>query len=195
MVLIGKKFPQIVVKGINNLGREIRFNLVHEIIQSNKNAIIFWYPKDFTNICPSELHALQDKIDEFNKRNCLIFAASCDTCETHLAWLNTPKEVGGIKGITFPILSDTKRELSSLLGILDSDDNVSYRATYLLDNNGIVYYESVNDMKIARNIEDYLRLIDAKKFIEEKGTACPANWKVGDEGVEYSVYDMKFSFL
>ena len=149
MALIGKKFPQLFMKVMTYLGKELNLDIVFEVMNKKCDAIIFWYPKDFTNICPTELNAIQDSISEFEKRNCLVFAASCDTCETHLAWLNTPKDRGGIQGVKFPIISDTKRNLSSMLGILDSEDNVPYRATYLIDQNGIVYHESVNDMRIA----------------------------------------------
>src|SRR5690606_17976530 len=161
-----------------------------------KKVLLFWYPKDFTYVCPTELHAFQAALPEFEKRNTLVVGASCDTAEVHFAWLNTPKDNGGIQGITYPILADSNRNLSSLLGILDitngeydeeSDtfllegDNVTYRATYLIDEDGRVFHESVNDMPLGRNVSEYLRMVDAFTHVQEKGEVCPAYWEEGKE--------------
>lgn len=195
MVLIGKKFPGINVKSMSYLGIEKFISVVSEATSNKKKVLLLWYPKDFTNICPTELHAFQEKVIEFEDRNCIIIAASCDSCETHLAWLKIHKNHGGISGVRYPILADTKRDLSSILGILDSEDNVPYRATYLIDEDGIVFYESVNENSIARNVDDYLRILDAKKLVQTKGVACPANWKEGDEGIDVSIYNVDLNFL
>ena len=160
--------------------------------------MLFWYPKDFTFVCPTELHAFQAALPEFEKRNTIVIGASCDTNEVHFAWLNTPKNNGGIEGVTYPILADTNRNLSNILGILDiesksySDEtdsiivegsNVTYRATYLIDEDGKIFHESVNDMPLGRNVNEYLRLVDAYTHVQTKGEVCPANWEEGKEAM------------
>jgi len=184
MSLVGKQFPDITVKAINAEGDELQVNLSRPGLKK----VLFWYPKDFTFVCPTELHAFQDAIEEFNKRGVEVYGASCDTAEVHFAWLNTPKDDGGIQGVTYPILADSRRELASYLGILDYEaweegnkdgDNVSYRATYLIDETGRVFHESVNDMPLGRNVDEYLRIIDAKLHNEKYGEVCPANWEEG----------------
>ena len=159
---------------------------------------MFWYPKDFTFVCPTELHAFQTALPEFEKRNTIVIGASCDTNEVHFAWLNTPKNNGGIEGVTYPILADTNRNLSNILGILDIDSteyseetdsviiegsNVTFRATYLIDETGKIFHESVNDMPLGRNVNEYLRMVDAYTHIQEKGEVCPANWEAGKEAM------------
>ena len=161
--------------------------------------VLFWYPKDFTFVCPTELHAFQAAMGEFEKRNTMVIGASCDTNEVHFAWLNTAKDNGGIEGVTYPILADTTRNLSSTLGILDievgeySDDtdtyliegsNVTYRATYLIDETGKIFHESVNDMPLGRNVNEYIRLIDAYTHVQTNGEVCPANWEEGKDAMK-----------
>jgi peroxiredoxin (alkyl hydroperoxide reductase subunit C) len=188
MSLVGKQFPDITVKAINTEGDELQVNLSRPGLKK----ILFWYPKDFTFVCPTELHAFQDAIEEFNSRGVEVYGASCDTAEVHFAWLNTPKDDGGIQGVTYPILADSRRELASYLGILDYEaweegnkdgDNVTYRATYLIDETGRVYHESVNDMPLGRNVDEYLRIIDAKLHNEKHGEVCPANWEEGKDAM------------
>ena len=174
MSLVGKQFPDITVKAINTEGDELQVNLSRPGLKK----ILFWYPKDFTFVCPTELHAFQDAIEEFNARGVEVYGASCDTAEVHFAWLNTPKDDGGIEGVNYPLLSDTTRKLSEELNILD-DESVTYRATYLIDETGRVYHESVNDMPLGRNVDEYLRIIDAKLHNEKHGEVCPANWEEG----------------
>ena len=182
MSLVGKQFPYIDVKAIDYLGDTFNINVFKKAKEENKKIILFWYPKDFTFVCPTEIHAFQEKMDEFEKRNTIVIGASCDTAEVHFAWLNTPKDDGGIEGVEYPLISDTTRRLSEKLNILD-DESVTYRATYLIDSTGIVFHESINDMPIGRNVEEYIRLIDAKIFNEEKGDVCPANWDSTKDGM------------
>jgi peroxiredoxin (alkyl hydroperoxide reductase subunit C) len=182
MSLVGKQFPYIDVKAIDYLGDSFDINVSKKAKEENKKIILFWYPKDFTFVCPTEIHAFQEKMDEFEKRNTIVIGASCDTVEVHFAWLNTPKDDGGIEGVEYPLISDTTRRLSEKLDILD-DESVTYRATYLIDSTGTVFHESVNDMPIGRNVDEYIRLIDAKIFNEEKGDVCPANWDSTKDGM------------
>lgn len=198
MSLVGKKFPNIAVDAISEMGDNLKINIYEEAVNNNKKVLLFWYPKDFTFVCPTELHAFQAALGEFEKRNTMVIGASCDTNEVHFAWLNTPKDNGGIEGVTYPILADTNRNLSNILGILDIESteyseetdsviiegsNVTYRATYLVDETGKIFHESVNDMPLGRNVNEYLRLIDAYTHVQTKGEVCPANWEEGKEAM------------
>ena len=195
---VGRKFPNIAVNAMDEMGDTLKINVLKEAVDNNKKVLLFWYPKDFTFVCPTELHAFQEKLAEFEKRNTMVIGASCDTAEVHFAWLNTAKDDGGIEGVTYPILADSNRNLSSLLGILDITDGeydeetdtylldgdyVSYRATYLIDEDGRIFHESVNDMPLGRNVNEYLRMIDAFTHVQEKGEVCPANWEEGKEAM------------
>jgi len=178
MSLVGKIFPNITKKAIDEMGDSFEINILDEAVNKKQKVLLFWYPKDFTFVCPTEIHAFQSKLEEFTKRGCKVIGASCDTNEVHFAWLTTPKDNGGIEGVTFPLISDSNRQLSGTLDILnhEEDDFVSYRATYLIDETGMIFHESVNDMPIGRNVDEYLRLLDAKIHNEKHGEVCPANW-------------------
>ncbi|MDR0229608.1 MAG: peroxiredoxin [Flavobacteriaceae bacterium] len=198
MSLVGKKFPNITVDAMSEMGDDLRINIFEEATKNNKKVLLFWYPKDFTFVCPTELHAFQAALPEFEKRNTIVIGASCDTNEVHFAWLNTAKDNGGIEGVTYPIIADTQRNLSSVLGILDVENevyneeldsvqiegsNVTYRATYLVDESGKIFHESVNDMPLGRNVNEYLRLIDAYTHVQTHGEVCPANWEEGKDAM------------
>ena len=120
MSIVGKKFPDLEVNAMNEMGDTIQVNVLEEAVKNNKKVLLFWYPKDFTYVCPTELHAFQQALPEFENRNTIVIGASCDTAEVHFAWLNTPKDNGGIEGITYNLLADSNRNLSSLIGILDA---------------------------------------------------------------------------
>ena len=119
MSIVGKKFPDLQVNAMTELGDTIQINVLEEAVKNNKKVVLFWYPKDFTYVCPTELHAFQAALPEFEKRNTIVIGASCDTAEVHFAWLSTSKDNGGIEGVTYPLLADSNRNLSSRLGILD----------------------------------------------------------------------------
>jgi len=198
MSFVGKKFPNFAVDAISEMGDNLKINIFEQATNNNKKVLLFWYPKDFTFVCPTELHAFQAALSEFEKRNTIVIGASCDTNEVHFAWLNTPKDKGGIEGVTYPILADTNRNLANALDILDIESsdfndetgtvllegsNVTYRATFLVDEDGKVFHESVNDMPLGRNVNEYLRLIDAYTHVQVKGEVCPANWEEGKEAM------------
>jgi len=198
MSLVGKKFPNLNVDAVNEMGDTFKLNVLEEAVNNNKKVLLFWYPKDFTFVCPTELHAFQAALGEFEKRNTIVIGASCDTPEVHFAWLSTSKDNGGIEGVTYPILADSNRNLSSILDILDitketydeetgtvqvEGDNVTYRATYLIDENGLVQHESINNMPLGRNVNEYLRLIDALAHNQKHGEVCPANWEEGKDAM------------
>ena len=198
MAIVGKKFPNLNVDAINDKGNTFKVNVLEEAVNNKKKVVLFWYPKDFTFVCPTELHAFQAALPEFEKRNTIVIGASCDTPEVHFAWLSTAKNNGGIEGVTYPILADSNRNLSSILGILDITNetydeesgtvqveggNVTYRATYIIDEDGVVQHESINNMPLGRNVQEYLRLVDALTHIQENGEVCPANWEAGKEAM------------
>ena len=199
MPLGGKKFPNITVDAISFMGDNLRINVLEEAVNNKKKVVLFWYPKDFTFVCPTELHAFQAALGEFEKRNTLVIGASCDTAEVHFAWLSTAKDNGGIEGVTYPLLADSNRNLAATLGILDvtneqyneetgvvtvEGDNVTYRATYLIDEEGTVFHEGINHMPLGRNVNEYLRLIDAYTHVQQKGEVCPANWEEGKDAMK-----------
>ncbi|WP_029035902.1 peroxiredoxin [Salinimicrobium xinjiangense] len=198
MALVGRKFPNLEVNAMNDMGDTFKINVFEEAKNNGKKVLLFWYPKDFTFVCPTELHAFQEALAEFEKRNVMVIGASCDTPEVHFAWLNTSKDNGGIEGVTYPILADSNRNLANQLGILDitnenyneetgvytvEGDNVTYRATYLIDEEGTIFHESVNHMPLGRNVKEFMRLIDAYTHVQEKGEVCPANWEEGKEAM------------
>ncbi|HEX9600122.1 MAG TPA: peroxiredoxin [Mariniflexile sp.] len=199
MALVGKKFPNLSVNAMNDMGDTFKVNVLEEAVNNKKKVVLFWYPKDFTFVCPTELHAFQAALGEFEKRNTLVIGASCDTAEVHFAWLSTAKDNGGIEGVTYPLLADSNRNLASTLGILDitneqfneetgvitvEGDNVTYRATYIIDEEGTVQHESINNMPLGRNVNEYLRLVDALTHVQEKGEVCPANWEEGKQAMQ-----------
>ena len=197
MSFVGKLFPNIEVNAMSDLGDTFKINVLSEAVNNKKKVLLFWYPKDFTFVCPTELHAFQEALAEFEKRNVKVIGASCDTPEVHFAWLNTPKNNGGIEGVTYPILADSNRNLATVLDILDTNevfdedydnyliegDNVTYRATYLIDENGKIFHESINDMPLGRNVSEFLRLIDAYAHVQQYGEVCPANWQEGKDAM------------
>ena len=197
MAFTGKKFPNIEVDAMNEMGDTIKLNILDKAVNNKKKVLLFWYPKDFTFVCPTELHAFQAALPEFEKRNTIVIGASCDTAEVHFAWLNTEKDNGGIEGVTYDLIADSNRNLADILDILDatesydegidafvkSGDNVTYRATYLIDEEGVVFHEGINHMPLGRNVNEYLRLVDAYTHVQEKGEVCPANWEEGKEAM------------
>ena len=199
MSIVGKKFPSIAVKAMNDMGDAFELNVVEKAIKEGKKVLLFWYPKDFTFVCPTELHAFRAALPEFEKRNTIVIGASCDTAEVHFAWLNTAKDNGGIEGVTYDILADCNRNLARALDVLEVHDHtydeetglelidgdfVTYRATYLIDEDGLVFHEGVNHMPVGRNVNEFLRLIDAYTHVQEKGEVCPANWEEGKDAMK-----------
>lgn len=183
---------------MNEMGDTFSVNVLEEAVNDKKKVLLFWYPKDFTFVCPTELHAFQAALGEFEKRGVKVIGASCDTAEVHFAWLNTAKDNGGIEGVTYPLLADSNRNLANILDILDSQpveydedldavilegDAVTFRATYLIDEEGTVFHESINHMPLGRNVQEYIRLVDAYSHVQEKGEVCPANWEEGKDAM------------
>lgn len=195
-VLVGKKAPKFNAQAVVN-GMEIVENYSLEQFEGNKYVILFFYPKDFTFVCPTELFAFQEKLKEFEEKNVQLVAVSTDTEQSHWGWLQMPKNHGGIQGVTYPLVADTNKTISKNYDVLAGDyyydDNdqlqadgelIAYRGLFLIDKEGIVRHQIVNDLPLGRNVEEALRMVDALQFTEEHGEACPANWNKEKEGLK-----------
>lgn len=196
MSLVGKKAPIFNAPAVIN-GDEIVENFSLEQYIGNKDVIFFFYPKDFTFVCPTEILAFQEKLAEFEKRGVAVVGASTDTEETHLAWLMTAKDQGGIEGVTYPLVADAAKTIARNFGVLagDWDYNeegdlvfqgipVAYRGSFLIDKAGVVRHETINDLPLGRNIDEMIRLVDALHHVEKFGEVCPANWEEGKEAMK-----------
>ncbi len=192
-VLVGKKAPSFQAKAVVN-GEDIVEDFSLDQFKGDKYVVFFFYPKDFTFVCPTELHAFQEHADEFEELDTQLVACSTDTEESHWAWLQTEKDDGGINGVEFPIVADTNKTIARNYGVLagdykmdngtleaDSPELVAYRGLFLIDKEGVVRHQVVNDMPLGRNVKETLRMVKALQHHEEKGEVCPANWEEGEE--------------
>lgn len=195
MALVGKKAPFFKAAAVIN-GEEIVEDFSLDQYLDKKHVIFFFYPKDFTFVCPTELHAFQARLADFEAKNVAIVACSTDTEQSHWGWLQLTKDQGGIKGITYPVVADTSKVISMNFGVLDGDydyneeghmiatgEMVAYRGLFLIDRQGIVRHELINDLPLGRNVDEAMRIVDALQFFEEKGEVCPANWQEGQSGM------------
>jgi len=179
MVLTGKQAPDF--KAMTAFKGDCK-----EIYLSDyrgKYLVLFFYPLDFTFVCPTELHAFQHKLHEFKKRSTEVLGCSIDSHFCHSAWLNTPKSKGGIEGVEYGLISDIGGSIAESYDVL-SPDKVSYRGLFLIDKEGIVRHQVVNDLPLGRSVEETLRMVDALQHFEENGEVCPANWHKGQEAIE-----------
>jgi peroxiredoxin 2/4 len=195
-VLVGKKAPVFTAKAVIN-GNTITDNYsLHQFI-GKKYVIFFFYPADFTFVCPTEIIAFQDRIAEFEKRNVAVVGCSVDSEFSHWKWLQTDLKEGGIKGVTYPLVSDLSKTISEnydvLAGSFDIDENgdtsfngtpMAYRGLFLIDKEGTVRHQLVNDMPLGRSIDEALRLVDALQFFEKNGEVCPADWHPGKKAMK-----------
>ncbi|MBT3827885.1 peroxiredoxin [bacterium] len=179
MVCVGKKAPDFSCQAA------IKEEIVNVTLKDfdGKYKLIFFYPLDFTFVCPTELHAFQDRLSDFQDRNVQVLGASVDSVDSHLKWLQTPKNKGGIEGVSYPLLSDVSRAIIRDYGVLCDDENVAFRGMFLLDKDNVVQSMQINNLSIGRSIDEVLRLIDALQFVEEHGQVCPANWSKGDKAM------------
>jgi alkyl hydroperoxide reductase subunit AhpC len=149
-----------------------------------KYVILFFYPLDFTFVCPTEIIAFSDEFAEFSKRGAQVIGVSVDSKYTHLAWTNTPRKAGGLGDITYPIVSDLNKSIARAYGVLLEDAGVALRGLFLIDKDGIIRHATINDLPIGRSVPEALRVLDALQHFEEHGEVCPANWKPGEEGMK-----------
>ena len=194
-VLVGKKAPDFTASAVIN-GEEIidDFKLSD---YSGKYVILFFYPKDFTFVCPTELHAFQARKSEFESKGVELIAVSTDTEQSHWGWLQMNKDQGGIQGITYPIVADTNKTISHNYDVLDgewsydedgnleaSGEMIAYRGLFLIDKEGTVMHQLVNFFPLGRSVDEAMRMVDALQYFEEKGEVCHANWTPGKEAMK-----------
>lgn len=198
MSLVGKKAPEFSANAVVNGGEFVENFSLNQYL-GEKDVIFFFYPLDFTFVCPTELIAFQEKLAEFEKRNVAVVGCSVDSEHTHWAWLQTERKNGGIKGVTYPLVADLSKTIATNFGVLAGDyeynENgdlqfngapVAYRGTFLIDKNGVVRHSVINDLPLGRSIDEALRIVDALQFNEKYGEVCPANWQEGKEGMNAS---------
>ncbi len=191
-MLVTLKAPNFKVKGLDINNKIINFNLYKNI--KKKNIILFFWPLDFTYICPSEIISLNNRYNKFKEKNTKIIGISIDSIYTHIAWKNTSINKGGISKIKFIILSDIKRKIQKKYKINNKKFANSLRTTFILDTNKIIRYESTNDLQIGRNIDELLRIIDAINFNQKTKMICPAQWNNKKEGIK-ETYESTCNFL
>ncbi len=194
-VLVGKKAPHFSANAVIK-GGEIVEGFSLEQYLGKKYVVFFFYPADFTFVCPTELLAFQDKMKEFQERNVEVVGCSVDSQFSHWKWLQTDLNLGGIKGVRYPLVSDLSKTISENYDVLAgnyeySDEGdvtfngtpMAYRGLFLIDKNGVVRHQTVNDMPLGRSVSETLRMVDALQFFEENGEVCPADWHKGDKGM------------
>ena len=192
--LVTKKAPDFKATAVMEDGS---FKDISLADYKGKQVLLYFYPLDFTFVCPSELHAFQAQLDEFQKRNCEIIGCSTDTAETHWGWLQMPKEKGGIKGVTYPLIADGNKLISDAYDVLNGEydyneegeliansNMIAYRGLFLIDKDGVVQHQLVNNLPLGRNVDEAIRILDALQFHEKNGEVCPANWRAGEDGME-----------
>lgn len=198
-VLVGQKAPHFSAAAVLE-GNKIVSDFSLDQYLDNKYVVLFFYPKDFTYVCPTELHAFQEKLGEFESRECAVVGCSTDTAESHAAYLRVSKEQGGIQGITYPIVADTAKTISTnydvLNGMYDYDEEgnltsdselIAFRGLFLIDKNGVVQHQLVNNLPLGRNVDEAIRVLDALIHVETKGEVCPANWSKGKDAMQETV--------
>jgi peroxiredoxin (alkyl hydroperoxide reductase subunit C) len=179
-VLVGKKAPDFVATAVK--GQEIieGFKLSD---YKGKYIVLFFYPLDFTFVCPTELHAFNEKLKDFQSRNVELIAVSVDSQYSHYAWLNTPKAKGGIDGVKYPLVADLNKTIAADYDVLVDGAGIAYRGLFLIDPDFVVRHQVVNDLPLGRSVDEALRMVDALQYFKEKGEVCPANWRKGEKSM------------
>lgn len=190
-VLVGKKAPDFHAKAA------VKGTIVNDCSLAHyrgKYVILFFYPLNFTFVCPTELHAFQDRIGEFETRDAQVMGCSVDSPYCHLAWLNTPKTEGGIAGITYPLVSDINKTIARDYDVLVPNEGIAYRGLFLIDRNGIVRHQTVNDLPLGRSVDEALRILDALIYFEQNGEVCPADWRSGKTSMQATAEGLRKYF-
>lgn len=177
--LVGRPAPDFVAPAV--MGDDAIDEAFDSTRLRGRYVVLFFYPFDFSFVCPTEIVAFDERLDEFAKRECEVLGVSVDSHFTHLAYKRQPRDGGGIGPVRFPLASDVSREIGERYGVLF--DGAALRATFILDREGIVRHASVNDLALGRNVDEVLRILDALRYTEKYGKLCPAGWKEGDEGI------------
>jgi peroxiredoxin (alkyl hydroperoxide reductase subunit C) len=190
-VLVGKKAPDFKATAVVN-GSD--FKEVKLSDYQGKYVVMFFYPLDFTFVCPTELHAFQEKLDTFKKLNCEVLGVSIDSHFSHMAWLNTPRSEGGIKGVTYPVIADIHKTISRDYDVLIPEAGIALRGTFLIDKNGVVQQQTINNLPLGRSVDEMIRLLEALQYTETHGEVCPANWKKGETAMKATQEGLKSYF-
>jgi peroxiredoxin (alkyl hydroperoxide reductase subunit C) len=180
-VLVGKQAPDFTATAVMADGS---FQDVKLSDYKGKYVVLFFYPLDFTFVCPSEIIAFHNHVGAFKERNCEVLGVSVDSHFTHAAWRNTPVENGGIGAIDYPLIADLTKSIAADYDVLTGNGAVAFRGLFLIDTNGMVRHQIVNDLPLGRNVEEAIRMVDALQFHEQHGEVCPANWKKGKSGMK-----------
>ncbi len=189
MSLIPRPAPDFQsVAMVNGEFREVKLS-----DYKGKFVLLFFYPMDFTFVCPTEIIAFGDRLEEFQKLGCEVLGCSVDSQFTHLAWWNTPRSEGGIQGVRYPILSDVTKKISRDYDVL-TDDGVALRGTFIIDGKGVVRHATINDLGIGRSVDEALRVVQAIQFVDEHGEVCPADWHPGEATMKASPEESKQYF-
>jgi peroxiredoxin (alkyl hydroperoxide reductase subunit C) len=184
-VLVGRKAPDFTAAAVLGNGEIVDSFTLSDAIKGKK-AVVFFYPLDFTFVCPSELIAFDKRYEEFTKRGCEVIGVSIDSQFSHNAWRNTAVNDGGIGAVKYALVADTKHEICQAYDVEHPEAGVAFRGSFLIDEEGMVRHQVVNDLPLGRNIDDMLRVVDALNFHNEHGEVCPAGWKEGDAGMNAS---------
>ena len=181
-VLVGKQAPDFTAAAVLPDGSiKADFSLS---AYRGKYVVLFFYPLDFTFVCPTELIAFSKRIKDFEERDVQVIGCSIDSQFTHVAWRNTPVDEGGIGAVAYPLVADVKHQICKAYDVEFEDAGVAYRGSFLIDKNGKVHHQVVNDLPLGRNVDEMLRMIDALQFTEKYGEVCPAGWNLGDDGMK-----------
>ncbi|MEO0481417.1 MAG: peroxiredoxin [Planctomycetota bacterium] len=180
-VLVGKQAPDFKAQAVQPDGSFAELSLSQF---KGKPVVLFFYPLDFTFVCPSEIIAFSNRNSEFQERGVQVLGVSIDSHFTHLAWRNTPVDKGGIGEITYPLVADLTKSIAADYDVLTGDGGVAFRGLFLIDKDGLVRHQIVNDLPLGRNVDEALRMVDALQFFEENGEVCPANWQKGKSGMK-----------
>ncbi len=181
-VLVGKEAPDFTAEAVVN-GKDFK-ELTLSDFRGKKQVVLFFYPLDFTFVCPTELHAFQDKLAEFEALNVEVIGVSVDSKFSHFAWLNTPKSQGGIEGVTYPLVADLNKTISRDYDVLLEGAGVAFRGLFLIDKDGVVQHQVVNNLPLGRSVDEAVRMVKALQFFEKNGEVCPANWNEGSKGMK-----------
>jgi peroxiredoxin (alkyl hydroperoxide reductase subunit C) len=181
-VLVGKQAPDFTATTVfgNNEIKELTLSSLN-----GKYVVLFFYPLDFTFVCPSELIAFDHRLEEFKARNVEVVGVSIDSQFSHLAWKNTPVEKGGIGQVGYPLVADIKHEIARAYDV-EAAAGVAFRGSFLIDKDGVVQHQVINNLPLGRNVDEMLRMVDALQFTEEHGEVCPAGWQKGKKGMTAS---------
>jgi peroxiredoxin (alkyl hydroperoxide reductase subunit C) len=178
--IVGRKAPEFALEGVLNG----KFHTYRLSDYKGKWVVLFFYPLDFTFVCPTEILAFSDRLGEFKKLGVEVLGASVDSKYSHLAWTEKPREEGGIKSLAYPLLEDLKKELAEEYGVLDEAGAVALRGLFLIDPDGIVQHATVNNLGVGRSVDETLRVVQAFQYVRDNGEVCPADWKPGTKAMK-----------